>query len=86
MWPMVMFKPQERTLLVNRDGLHTRIGHISATVPWQDVAELRADGDYLVIEGRGRNAFLVPDRAFQTAEAKSQFREFVAAMKRFEAA
>lgn len=80
LFPMLTFKPQERTLLVNERGIETTVGTISGSVPWQDIQEVREDGDYLVIQGRNKNAFIVPPRAFQTAQAKSEFRDFVLGM------
>lgn len=82
LFPMWKFKPQERTLHVDEHGIETEIGHLSASVPWSDVANVREDGDSLVIQRRNLNAFIVPARAFPSDKAQSEFRDFVFEMTR----
>lgn len=77
LFPILKFKPQQRTLIVDEDGIETSIGSIRATVPWQEVAEVREDGDYLVIQRTNRNAFIIPPRAFDDANSRATFCDFV---------
>ncbi|WP_162792499.1 YcxB family protein [Novosphingobium sp. P6W] len=59
-------------------GLDTTIGHISKQIPWTDVENVDSQDGALIIQGRNKNAFIVPARAFKTYEAKEEFRDFVA--------
>lgn len=79
LFPMLKFKPEVRTLAVDGEGIATTIGKRSATIPWAEIADVREDGDALIIQRRNLNAFIVPARAFRSAEAKLQFRDFVKA-------
>ena len=82
LFPMWKFKPQVRTLRVDEYGIETEIGQLSGSVPWNDVADVREEGDNLVIQRRNLNAFIVPARAFPTDKAQSEFRDFVFEMVR----
>jgi hypothetical protein len=79
LFPMAMFKPEQRLLSVDETGIATSIGKRSATIPWNDIREVREDGNSIIIQRRNLNAFIVPSRAFETDEAKLQFRDFVCA-------
>ena len=48
-------------------------------IPWDEIREVREHGDSLVIQRRNLNAFIVPARAFESQEAKLQFRDFICA-------
>ncbi len=76
-FPMLKFKPQQRVLTVDEFGIETSVGSIQATVPWQDVAELREERNYLVIQRTNGNAFIIPPRAFDDAQSRRAFYEFV---------
>jgi hypothetical protein len=79
LFPMLKFKPQVRVLTLDESGIATSIGHHNATIPWNEVVDVRDDGEALVIQRRNLNAFIVPARAFETSEAREQFSEFVQA-------
>ncbi|WP_395334997.1 YcxB family protein [Novosphingobium sp. BL-8H] len=79
LFPLVKFKPQERTLVVDEAGLKTSIGKISKNVSWEEIASADMAGDNLIIENRNLNALIVPKRAFETPEAQKDFADFVLA-------
>ena len=79
-FPMLMFKPETRTLSTSSSGIATTIGKRSGNIPWTDIIDVREDGDALVIQRRNLNAFIVPSRAFKNAAAKCEFADFVNAM------
>jgi hypothetical protein len=76
-WPMLKFKSQLRTLVVDDTGIATVIGNKSATLFWSDVADVREAGGAIVIQNRNLNAFIVPSRAFRTSQEKQEFRNFI---------
>ena len=77
LFPLVKFKPQERTLSVDEEGLTTSIGQLSKSIPWAEIAEAKIAGDELIIQSRNLNAFIIPKRAFVTIEAQQNFANFV---------
>jgi YcxB-like protein len=79
LYPLVRFKSQVRTLTVDDEGLATIIGAHESKTPWDAFGDVRDDGDTLVIQRRNLSAFIVPSRAFPTAAAREQFRDFVRA-------
>ena len=79
-YPMLMFKPQRRTLTVDECGITTTIGrHQNKSVAWAEISEVQGHGDALVIQRRNLNAFIVPGRAFSSLEEKRSFEELVRA-------
>ena len=64
LWPMAMFKPRTRFLRIDDSGIYTEIGSRKGRRSWSQIASVYQDGDFVVIEVRGGNAFLIPDRAF----------------------
>ncbi len=79
-FPMLKFKPQTRTLVVNDAGIDTTIGKISGTIPWDDILEAREGEGQIIIQRNNMNAFIIPERAFDTAEAQAEFRSFIQEM------
>ena len=79
-FPMLMFKPETRTLSISSAGIATTIGNRSGNIPWIDIIDVREDGDALMIQRRNLNAFIVPTRAFKTTADKGEFADFVNAM------
>ncbi|MDE2595398.1 MAG: YcxB family protein [Sphingomonadales bacterium] len=80
LFPMWKFKPQVLTLRVDRCGIDTIIRQLSASVPWNEISDVQDEDDNLVIRLRNLNAFIVPARAFETREARTEFRDFVLEM------
>ena len=79
LFPLVKFKSQERTLSIDEQGITTTIGHIAKSVPWKDIANVSVNQDNLIIQNRNLNAFIIPQRAFETDEARQGFANFVVA-------
>jgi hypothetical protein len=79
LFPQVMFKPKERILELNEQGLKTSIGSHHATIPWKRVLSVVDHGAAFVIQGVNLNAFIVPNRAFRSSEKRAQFLDFAAA-------
>ena len=76
LFPLVKFKPQERALSIDEQGIETTIGNISKSVPWTDIAGISVTHDNLIIQNRNLNAFIIPRRAFETSEAQQAFASF----------
>jgi hypothetical protein len=79
LYPMLMFKPQQRVLTVGEEGIATKIGRHNKLVAWAEIANVRDEGKALVIQGRNLNAFIVPARAFDSPDERLSFEEFVKA-------
>ena len=63
-WPLVAFKPQQRLLVVNADGLRTTIGNRTGSLTWGDVQTVERVGDSVHIIRHNLHAFIVPRVAF----------------------
>jgi len=81
LFPQLMFKPHERTLIVGEGGIDTRIGRKSGTVTWEKVAAIQDTPDLTTIVGKNGNAFLIPNRAFNSEKDR---REFLASVKHWQ--
>jgi len=77
LFPMVAFKPATRSLTVDDVGIETMIGQRHSTIAWEEFANIQENGDVLIIQRRNLNAFIIPARAFASAKARQQFRDFV---------
>lgn len=73
LWPQVMFKSKERTLLVGPDGWSTKIGNKSGSRRWAEIASVQEAADSVVITSATGNALIVPARAFLDKALKDQF-------------
>jgi hypothetical protein len=73
LWPQVMFKSKERTLLVGPDGWSTKIGNKSGSRRWAEIASVQEARDSVVITSTTGNALIVPARAFVNEAFKGQF-------------
>src|SRR5258708_5188235 len=56
LWPQVMFKSKERTLLVGPDGWSTKIGNKSGARRWAEIASVQEARDSVVITSTTGNA------------------------------
>jgi hypothetical protein len=79
LYPMLMFKPQVRVLTVDDDGITTTIGRHNKSLAWAEIADMQNNAGALVIQGHNMNAFIVPERAFDTPEERLSFEAFVRA-------
>ncbi|WP_244547594.1 YcxB family protein [Bradyrhizobium sp. OK095] len=71
--PQIMFKPEERTLTVCEDGIATSIGKKSASVKWKEIAAIQDLPEIAAMMGKNGKAFLIPRRAFNSENEKSDF-------------
>jgi hypothetical protein len=74
-WVFLRAKTRERTLTISEHGVHTEIGRIKADYPWSKVKQIKDVGQYLLVVNRTGNAFFIPDRAFPSAKARTEFLE-----------
>ena len=72
-YPLLMFKPQTRTLTITPQGIDTQIANMSRELPWRKISRIQRDGDRLYIIGRTGNSFVVPDHAFSSPEDRETF-------------
>jgi hypothetical protein len=77
LYPLVMFKPQVRTLEIDQDGISTTIGRRSARRAWVDIRSVSEQDGYIIILNRNGNAFIVPPRAFASMEERQGFVSFL---------
>jgi YcxB-like protein len=71
LFPQIMFKPEVRTLSFDKNGLRTKIGKQSGNVPWQEIESITDSESTIVISRKNLNAFLVPQRAFQSDQERA---------------
>ena len=76
LYPMMMFKPQERTLTLNDEGLATTIGERVGTRAWTEIDAVRERDGYIEIIVRNGNAYIVPPRAFRSTSERYEFLAF----------
>ena len=74
-WVFLRAKTKERTLSISEQGIQTEIGRIKADYPWTKVKQIKDVGQYLLVVNRAGNAFFIPNRAFTTAQARTEFLE-----------
>ena len=73
-FPQIMFKPKERWLFVNENGIKTEIGKIKAHIGWNEISKVEEASQAIVITRRkSGNAFIVPNRAFQSLNEREAF-------------
>jgi len=68
LFPQIMFKPQVRTMVLDRQGLRTTIGRRTGNIEWSEIQSIEETSDTFVILGKSKNAFLVPRRALSSDE------------------
>lgn len=73
LWPQVMFKSKERTLVVGPEGWSTKIGGKSGSRRWAEIASVHEASGSVVITSATGNALIVPARAFANNALKDQF-------------
>ena len=72
-YPLVRFKPQERTLTVTNHGISTTIGSHRGEIPWSKIESVTSDADRIYIIGKNQNSFIVPLHAFSAATEREEF-------------
>jgi hypothetical protein len=74
--PLLMFKPEVRTLEVNQEGISSKIGKRSGKRSWREILSITEDSGCIIFQVRNGNAFIVPPRAFDTIEDRQRFKSF----------
>ncbi len=73
LYPQLMYKPQNRELIINKDEIVTTIGKISGSVKWNEIQNIITEKDKVIIRGEGVNSFLIPNYAFISPEQRIEF-------------
>lgn len=77
LYPMIRFKPERRSLIVDDNGFETSIGKRHAKLAWSEVSEVIDDDETIVFQGRNGNAMIIPRRAFGSPSERDDFLSFV---------
>jgi hypothetical protein len=72
-FPQIMYKSQMRTLTVSDKGIYTTIGKKKGDIAWDKVSRIDNEVGYIAIVRKNLNSFIIPDRAFETQEKRSEF-------------
>ena len=72
-WPLLAFKPRERLLVVDANGLTTTIGSRSGALGWADIDAIDESADCIHIVRKNLNTFVVPRRAFDSDVRRDEF-------------
>ncbi|MDQ3284003.1 MAG: YcxB family protein [Acidobacteriota bacterium] len=73
LYPLIRFKPQQRTLTITPEGISTTIGNRRGELPWRTIESVASESDRIYIVGRNQNSFVVPDHAFASPEERAEF-------------
>ena len=73
----LLAKTQERALRTSPEGIETSIGTQSARIPWTEITSVAAHAGFLVLTRQNGNSFVIPDRAFASAEERRAFQREV---------
>jgi hypothetical protein len=85
-YPQLRFKPERRSLVLNDNGLSTKIGRKTGSRSWREIKSVAEEMGYVVITAKNRNAFIIPPRAFDGSEERDNFLAFAhAALVNFKA-
>lgn len=76
LFPLIMFKPQTRTLTVDEDGISTIIGSKSAVRTWPQIRSVADEEGTIVITGKNENSFIIPARAFESEAVRAEFFDY----------
>ena len=72
-WPLLAFRPRERLLVVDANGLSTAIGSRSGALGWGDIDAIDESADCIHIVRKNLNTFVVPRRAFESDGRRDEF-------------
>jgi hypothetical protein len=72
-YPLIRFKPQERTLTITIEGISTTIGKRHGEIPWAKIESVTSDAERIYLVGKNQNSFTIPDNAFASAQARDEF-------------
>ena len=74
--PLLMFRPQVRSVEIDQDGISTTIEGEQSRRSWRDIETISEEDGYIVLLGTKGSAFLIPPRAFQTTDEQQRFLSF----------
>jgi YcxB-like protein len=74
--PLLMFRPQLRSVEIDQDGISTTIDGESARRSWDEIQSISQEDGYIVMLGRKGSAFLIPPGAFETTDEQQRFLSF----------
>jgi YcxB-like protein len=77
LYPMVMFKPQGRSLIIDPKGITTTIRAQNRSYVWSDFRSVSLDRDCIAIERHNGNAFVIPARAFESPDHQEKLLSFL---------
>jgi hypothetical protein len=72
-YPLIRFKPHERTLTITIEGISTTIGKRQGEIPWSRIESVTSEAERIYIVGKNQNSFTIPDHAFASAQARDIF-------------
>ncbi len=72
-YPLLLYKSEERMLTIGPQGVVTSIGDLSGEVRWAAIARVQADGDRVYLIGKQGHAFTIPSTAFTSSEERGRF-------------
>jgi hypothetical protein len=72
LYPQLRFKSQTRTLTLLRSGIDTAIASREKHYFWSEVANITADGGFVIITFRNLSAFIVPPTAFASVAEQDE--------------
>lgn len=72
-FPLIAFKSQRRVIVVSEAGLTTTIGEKSGAMRWDEVKSIERAGPCTYILRKNLNAFIIPDRAFNSIDNAKEF-------------
>ena len=75
-YPQLRYSPQERALTANEEGLSFVRGRQSGRMQWKKIRSVQQDNRDVVVSGRSGSAFIIPNRAFDSAEEVTAFAVF----------
>jgi hypothetical protein len=73
--PQLLFKPEERAVKIQPEGIWTTVGAKSGHIPWTAVDRIVMETDYVYIIGTSGNAFGIPTHAFDSDAQRLEFVE-----------
>lgn len=63
-WPQLRYRPEERALTFDAEGLSYVRGPQTGRMPWAQIGSVADAESGIILTGRNHNAFIVPTRAF----------------------
>ncbi len=71
-WPQVRYRPEERTLTFDADGLSYVRGPQTGRMAWKQIRSVAEAPEGVIVTGHSLSAFIVPNRAFGDEARKAE--------------